>query len=60
MTYYELWIDKTRKEEIIAKLRKFCDEVWEVYYNYDLIVKTSEEDKLKMDGIIYYKRHYSC
>uniref|UniRef100_A0A7J2TJE9 Uncharacterized protein n=1 Tax=Archaeoglobus fulgidus TaxID=2234 RepID=A0A7J2TJE9_ARCFL len=60
MPYYELWIDRSRREEIVAKLRELCEEVWEVYYNYDLIVKVSDESKLKMDGIVYYKRHYRC
>lgn len=58
--YYELWIDRTRSKEIIEKLREICDEVWEVYYNYDLIVKAESEDKLKIDGVLFYRRHYKC
>ncbi|MEM2176010.1 MAG: hypothetical protein QXN34_01605 [Archaeoglobaceae archaeon] len=58
--YFELWIERARKDEIIDKLRKICDEVWEIYYNYDLIVRVSDESKLKIEGVLSYKRHYKC
>ncbi|MEM1578237.1 MAG: hypothetical protein QXK70_00715 [Archaeoglobaceae archaeon] len=58
--YFELWIERARKDEIIDKLRKICDEVWEIYYNYDLIVRVSDESKLKIEGVLRYKRHYKC
>ncbi|MEM0202352.1 MAG: hypothetical protein QXO16_01955 [Archaeoglobaceae archaeon] len=58
--YFELWIDRSRSKEVIEKLREVCEEVWEVYYNYDLIVKVKSEDVLKIDGVLFYKRHYRC
>lgn len=58
--YFELWIDRSRSREIIEKLREVCKEVWEVYYNYDLIVNVDSEDALKIDGVLFYKRHYKC
>ncbi|MCS7144000.1 MAG: hypothetical protein NZ879_03140 [Archaeoglobaceae archaeon] len=58
--YLELWIDNSRKEEIIRKLKEVCKEVWEVYYNYDLIVKVDSEEKVKIDGVLKYRRHYNC
>ncbi|MDW7990024.1 MAG: hypothetical protein RMH75_05105 [Archaeoglobaceae archaeon] len=58
--YFEVWIDQCRKEEIIKKLKEVCEEVWEVYYNYDLIVKTLDESKIKLDGVLHYRRHYKC
>ncbi|MEM0089081.1 MAG: hypothetical protein QXD49_00145 [Archaeoglobaceae archaeon] len=58
--YFELWIDRSRSKEIIEKLRKVCEEVWEVYYNYDLIVKVKSDEVLKIDGVLFYKRHYRC
>lgn len=58
--YLELWIDSSRKQEIIEKLREICEEVWEVYCNYDLIVKVEDESKVKIDGVLCYRRHYKC
>ncbi len=58
--YLEVWIDRSRGKEIVEKLREVCEEVWEVYYNYDLIVKVKSEDVLKIDGVLFYKRHYRC
>ncbi|MDI9642899.1 MAG: hypothetical protein QXU17_02590 [Archaeoglobaceae archaeon] len=58
--YLELWIDRSRREEIIEKLKAICEEVWEVYYNYDLIVKVEDESKVKIDGVLSYRRHYKC
>lgn len=58
--YFEVWIDQSRKEEVITKLRKICKEVWEVYYNYDLIVRVEDENLLRIDGVLFYRRHYRC
>lgn len=58
--YFELWIDGTRREEVIKKLREVCKEVWEVSGNYDLIVRVDSESKIKFEGVLGYKRHYSC
>lgn len=58
--YFEVWIDKARKKEIVEKLREVCEEVWEFYYNYDLIVKAEDENKLKINGVLAYKTHYKC
>lgn len=58
--YFEVWIERSRGKEVIDKLREVCDEVWEVHYNYDLIVKVKSEDVLKIDGVLFYRRHYKC
>ncbi|MEM4155672.1 MAG: hypothetical protein QXQ38_02980 [Archaeoglobaceae archaeon] len=44
----------------MEKLKAICEEVWEVYYNYDLIVKVEDESKVKIDGVLSYRRHYKC
>jgi len=58
--YLELWIDNTRREEIIRKLREICIELWEVSGNYDLIVRVEDEEKVKIDGVLAIRRHYKC
>ncbi|MDK2795119.1 MAG: hypothetical protein PWQ22_31 [Archaeoglobaceae archaeon] len=58
--YLELWIDRTRREEIIKKLKEVCEEVWEVWGHYDLIVRVDDENKIKFEGVLKCKRHYSC
>ncbi|MBO8180330.1 MAG: hypothetical protein H0Z19_07615 [Archaeoglobus sp.] len=37
--YFEVWIDQTKKREVIERLREVCDEVHEVFYDYDVIVR---------------------
>lgn len=61
--YLEVWIDHTKREEVVRKLRKICDEVHEVFYDYDYIVrisKASKEDILGIDGVKKIKGHYNC
>ena len=58
--YLEVWIDLSKKAEVLKKLREVCDEVYEVFYDYQLIVRVEDEKKLDIDGILRYRRHYSC
>jgi len=61
--YLEVWIDQTRKGEVIEKLREICDEVHEVFYDYDVIVRVSgieEKDLLEIEGMKRVRRHYNC
>jgi uncharacterized protein with GYD domain len=58
--YFEFWIDNSRREEVIKKLKTVCKEVWEVSGNYDLIVCAESEDQIKVDGVLNWRRHYTC
>jgi len=61
--YFEVWIDQTKKAEVIKKLKEICEEVHEVFYDYDVIVRVSEmeeKDLLKIDGVKRVRRHYNC
>jgi hypothetical protein len=58
--YFELWIDNSRRGEIIKKLKEVCKEVWEISGHYDAIVRVDSEEKIKIDGVLKYKRHYTC
>jgi len=52
--YFEVWVDQTKKAEVIKKLKEICEEVHEVFYDYDVIVRVSEmeeKDLLKIDGV---------
>ncbi len=50
------------KEKVAERLREVCDEVHEVFYDYDFIVKFNgkEEDLLKVEGVKRVRRHYNC
>gem|GEM_PF-1501052 len=43
--YFEVWIDQTKKAEVIKKLKEICEEVHEVFYDYDVIVRVSEMEE---------------
>ena len=61
--YFEVWVDQTKKAEVIKKLKEICEEVHEVFYDYDVIVRVSEmeeKDLLKIDGVRRVRRHYNC
>ncbi len=58
--YFELWIDSSKREDVIRKLRSLCEEVWEVSGSYDLIVRADSEEKVKIDGVLRWRRHYTC
>ncbi len=59
--YLEVWIDPTMRDAVLEDLRKVCDEVHEVFYDYDCIVKVSnEDDLLKVRGIKRVRKHYDC
>ena len=58
--YFEVWLDPTKRQEVLQKLREVCDEVHEVFYDYDCIVRVDKEEKLKMEGVRRYRKHYDC
>jgi hypothetical protein len=58
--YFEVWIDLSKKRDVLEKLKKICDEVHEVFYDYQLIVRVNDAKKLEMDGVLRYKSHYNC
>lgn len=58
--YFEVWIDLSRKREIEEKLKEVCDEVHEVFYDYQYIVRVDDECVLNIEGVRRYKRHYNC
>lgn len=60
--YFEIWIDRLKKTEVLEKLKESCDEVHEIFYDYDFIVrsKLNEEDLLKIDGVKSVRKHYNC
>ena len=61
--YFEVWVDQIKKAEVIKKLKEICEEVHEVFYDYDVIVRVSEmeeKDLLKIDGVKRVRRHYNC
>ncbi len=61
--FFEVWIKKSLSEEerrrVVKKLEEVCKEVYEVFYDYDYIVRVESEDALKIEGISY-RRHYDC
>ncbi|MBO8182486.1 MAG: hypothetical protein H0Z28_06805 [Archaeoglobus sp.] len=58
--YLEVWIDLSKKDEVLKRLREVCYEVHEVFYNYQFIVRVDDEKKLDIDGVLKYRRHYNC
>ncbi len=59
--YLEVWIDPGMRDEVLKELKEVCDEVHEVFYDYDCIVRvSSEEDLLKVKGVKRVRRHYDC
>ena len=58
--YLEVWIDRTKRDEIIKMLREVCDEVHEVFYDYDLIVRVSNEEDVMIEGVKRVRSHYNC
>ncbi|AGK61067.1 hypothetical protein Asulf_01066 [Archaeoglobus sulfaticallidus PM70-1] len=58
--YYEVWVDLIKKDSVLKKLQEICDEVHGVFYDYHFIVRVSDEDVLKIDGVKRYRRHYDC
>ncbi len=58
--YFEIWVDKSRREEIKAKLMKIFDEVYDVFYDYDFIVRADDEEKLREIDGIKFREHYKC
>jgi len=60
--YLEVWIDRLKKNEVLEKLKELCDEVHEVFYDYDFVISSElkEEDLLKVDGVKGVRRHYNC
>ncbi|WP_202319771.1 hypothetical protein [Archaeoglobus neptunius] len=60
--YLEVWVDHSKREAVEKTLREICDEVHEIFYDYDYIVRYAgkEEDLLRLDGVIRVKRHYNC
>ncbi len=38
--YFGVWIDRLKKNEVLEKLKDLCDEVHEVFYDYDFIVRS--------------------
>ncbi|MET1124691.1 MAG: hypothetical protein ABWW66_05440 [Archaeoglobaceae archaeon] len=58
--YFEVWVDASKRREVISKLKEVCKAVYEVYYDYDLIVEAESEEVLKIDGVKRVRRHYDC
>jgi len=59
--YFEVWVDQMEKEKVRRRLMEICEEVHEVFYDYDFIVKFSgKEEKLMIDGVKKVRRHYTC
>ncbi len=61
--YLEVWIDQTKKGGVIEKLGEVCDEVHEIFYDYDVIVRVTgmeEKDLLEIEGVKRVRRHYNC
>lgn len=58
--YYEVWIDERKKDDVRKTLEEVCSEVHEVCYDYHFIVNVSSEENLKIDGVKYFRKHYSC
>ncbi len=60
--YLEIWVDPTKREAILKELNKICDEIHEVHYDYDFIVRTSrsERDIQNLEGVKKVRKHYDC
>jgi len=59
--YFEVWVDLSKKEEILKNLKKRFYEVYEVYYDYHFIVNAeNQEEILVIDGVKYVRKHYNC
>ncbi|AIG98531.1 MULTISPECIES: hypothetical protein [Archaeoglobus] len=60
--YLEVWVNHLEREKALEKLKEICEEVHEVFYDYDYIVRYSgsEEDLLKVEGVKRVRRHYNC
>lgn len=48
--YFEVWIDTSMKREVEKELRNACDEVYEVFYDYNYIVKVKDEKRFEYQG----------
>lgn len=58
--YFEVWLDPVKKHDTLQKLQEVCEEVHEVFYDYDCIVRVDKEEKLKVEGVVKYRKHYDC
>ncbi|RLI73744.1 hypothetical protein DRO97_06900 [Archaeoglobales archaeon] len=58
--YFEVWVELAKKDEVEKRLRKACKEVYEVFYDYQYIVRVDDENVLNIEGIKKYRRHYNC
>jgi hypothetical protein len=58
--YFEVWIDLDKKEKVLRKLLEVCEEVHEVFYDYQFIVRVSDEKLLEIEGVRQYRKHYNC
>lgn len=58
--YFEVWVDRMRKDDVENSLQEVCEEVHEVSYDYHYIVKVSDEALLNLNGIKKYREHYKC
>ncbi|MEM4496659.1 MAG: hypothetical protein QXM06_05105 [Archaeoglobaceae archaeon] len=61
--YVEVWVEEGSKSRVFEKLTELCGEVYEVFCDYNYIVRVSEanlEELRKIEGIKRIKRHYNC
>lgn len=58
--YFEVWVDRMRKNDVELSLKEVCQEVHEVNYDYHFIVKVSDSTLLNLNGIKKYREHYKC
>ncbi len=59
--YFEVWVDLSRKDDILKNLRGKFYEVHEVFYDYHFIVNAESQDEiLAVDGVKYVRKHYNC
>lgn len=61
--YIEVWVEEGSKTHVLKKLNEICEEVYEVFCDYNYIVRISEANLAelgKIDGVKRIKRHYNC
>ncbi len=58
--YFEVWVDLDKKEEVLERLLDICEEVHEVFYDYQFIVRVNDEKLLEIEGVRRVRRHYNC
>ncbi len=58
--FFEVWVDRNKKEEVKSKLGRYSEEIYEVSYDYDFIVRVDEKILRKIEGIRFYRKHYNC